>query len=76
MGRAARTKHERREVARWAQAAELASGPTEPPTIVAEELANCSAEQLAPGRGQQGVVAGPDPEVSAVLVELEHKVIE
>ena len=44
--------------------------------IFADGLANCPAEHLAPGRGQQGVVGGPDPQVRAVLVELEHKIVE
>jgi hypothetical protein len=44
--------------------------------LLADGLANCSAEQLASGRCEQGVIGGPDAEVRAVLVELEHKVVE
>jgi hypothetical protein len=44
--------------------------------LFADGLTKCPAEHLAPGRRQKGVVGGPDPEISAVLVELEHKVIE
>jgi len=44
--------------------------------LIAEGLCECPAEQFAPGRCKEGVVGGPNPEVSAVLVQFEHKIIE
>ena len=44
--------------------------------LFADPLTDRSPQELVPGRGQQGVVGGPDPEVSAVLVQLEHNIVE
>ena len=40
------------------------------------ELGRRRAQKLAARCQEKGVVAGPDPKVGAVLVELEHEVVE
>ena len=51
------------------------SGQTET-DLLAECLTVGLSEQCVPGYCEEGVVGGPDLEVGAVLVELEHKVVE
>ena len=44
--------------------------------LLAECLAVGLAEQCVPGYREESVVRGPDLEVGAVLVKLEHKIVE
>ena len=46
------------------------------PDCLAKGLTKGPTEQLVPRCYKQGVIVGPDREVSALIVELENEIIE